>query len=130
MSFQAHRLSGVHDDLAKRTNTLTDAIKRQREFVYKLYYGESPKKLQSKVAQFHVDDFRKILRKDYAEEGAVYEQLCEYVHPNYGSNLLVSSGVLGAGQLNRPAAFYSSETATANSCIEPISKLRGAVDPL
>jgi len=35
--------------------------------------------------------------------GEVYDFLCEYVHPNYGSNALVSTGVLGAGRLNPPA---------------------------
>lgn len=117
MAFHTRRLSGVHDDLAKRTNTLRDAIINQYQFVKKLYYGESPKNPKAKIAQFHVDDFRAVLRKDYPEEATTYDRLCEFVHPNYGSNLLVSSGILGAGALARPASDYANELALTNSCI-------------
>lgn len=32
--------------------------------------------------------------------------LCEYVHPNYGSNALVSTGRLASGQLNPPPEYH------------------------
>src|SRR4029077_16778312 len=35
-----------------------------------------------------------------------YDFLCEYVHPNYGSNVLVSSGKLASGRLNPPEDFH------------------------
>ena len=36
----------------------------------------------------------------------VYDFLCEYVHPNYGSNALVSTGRLANGRLNPPEEFH------------------------
>jgi hypothetical protein len=117
MSFHTRKLSGIHDDLARRSHTLVDAIKRQHEFVKKLYYGESPKNPNARIVQFHVDDFRKALRRDYPDEATTYDRLCEFVHPNHGSNLLVSSGVLGSGVLDRPATYYINEMSIANSCI-------------
>jgi len=35
-----------------------------------------------------------------------YDFLCEYVHPNYGSNILVSTGQLGKGRLNPSPEFH------------------------
>ncbi|HTE83282.1 MAG TPA: hypothetical protein VK821_00950 [Dehalococcoidia bacterium] len=47
----------------------------------------------------HVNDCIKALKKTASNIDLVYEDLCEYVHPNFGSNQLVSRGELGVGEL-------------------------------
>jgi hypothetical protein len=64
-----------------------------------------------------VNDFRKVLEKDYPDQNVVYAMLCDYVHPNYGSNSLVSSGKLGEGVLSQPPSAFQAQIELANACI-------------
>src|SRR5947209_5457716 len=50
--------------------------------------------------RFHVNDFIRSLQKRVADIADTYDYLCDFVHPNYGSNLLVSTGTLGYGRLD------------------------------
>ncbi len=70
---------------------------------------------------FQVDELSKIssnlvLEKDYPDQNVVYATLCDYVHPNYGSNSLVSSGKLGEGVLSQPPSAFQVQIELANAC--------------
>jgi hypothetical protein len=57
-----------------------------------------------------------VLQQDYQEQAIVYSTLCDYVHPNYGSNSLVSSGELGKEALSQPPSAFQAQIAFANAC--------------
>jgi len=87
--------------------TINDALVQAEKFVYRSFYGKSPKLTSDKNEQaLHINDCLKILKKEVDNIEDVYDFLCEYVHPNYGSNLLVSTGQLGKGRLNPPEEFH------------------------
>jgi hypothetical protein len=90
---------------AQGINHLLDKTER---FLHRGYYGKSPKVTKDKNEQaLHVEsDCLAALKEEITDIYEVYDFLCEYVHPNYGSNALVSTGVLGAGRLNPPADFH------------------------
>jgi len=76
-------------------------------FLHRAYYGTSPKTTAEKANQaLHIDDCLKVLKCEIPDAGEMYGFLCEYVHPNYGSNVLVSSGRLAEGRLNPPPDFH------------------------
>ncbi|MGR8922049.1 MAG: hypothetical protein ACU85V_20725, partial [Gammaproteobacteria bacterium] len=52
-----------------------------------------------------------------------YATLCEFVHPNFGSNLLVSSGELLRGPIGIPAEAMSEELSLTRSAIERYAAL-------
>jgi hypothetical protein len=82
-------------------------IKRAEVFMHRAYYGKSGKVSGKKEDQaLHVNDCLEALTKEAPDIEEVYAFLCEYVHPNYGSNLLVSSGQLAAGRLVPPEEFH------------------------
>ncbi len=58
------------------------------------YYGSG----KGNLKPLHVNDSLKLLNKSVNGQATVlYDFLCNFVHPNYGSNQLVSSGELGQG---------------------------------
>jgi len=61
-----------------------------------LYYGLSNSVDKAFV---HINDMLDVAAKDREHIRQDYASLCDYVHPNYGSNTLVSGGTLGAGLL-------------------------------
>lgn len=83
------------------------ALTKVEKFIHRGYYGKSPKLTSDKNEQaLSVNDCLLALKEDVVNIIGVYDFLCEYVHPNYGSNLLVSTGELGIGQLNPPEDFH------------------------
>jgi hypothetical protein len=71
------------------------------------YYGSSPKAKNKKEAAPHIEsECLAAFEKHVPDIRDVYDFLCEYVHPNHGSNLLVSTGRLGTGRLNPPPEFH------------------------
>ena len=60
----------------------------------------------------HITEMRKVLARRVQNESEVYGLLCDYLHPNYGSNLLVSSGELGRGFLNPSVMWRIDEVAS------------------
>jgi len=95
---------------------INDALGKAEKFIHRGFYGKSPKLTNDKNEQaHHVNDYVKALKKEVAGIEDVYDFLCEYVHPNYGSNLLVSSGQLSSGRLNPPEEFHR----------ETLDRLRG-----
>lgn len=64
------------------------------------YYGMSPKLEKEKIKQaHHIHDSLKALGEKHPAVLEIYDYLCEYVHPNFGSNTLVSNGEMGRGSL-------------------------------
>lgn len=86
---------------------INDALGKTEKFIHRGFYGKSPKLTNDKNEQaLHVNDCLRALKKEVADIEDVYDFLCEYVHPNHGSNLLVSTGELGSGRLNPPEEFH------------------------
>lgn len=83
------------------------AMEKAETFVHRAYYGKSPKVTsETREQALHVNDCLKALKEEVADIEDVYDFLCEYVHPNYGSNALVSTGQLASGRLNPPEEFH------------------------
>jgi hypothetical protein len=86
---------------------INDALNKAETTLKRAYYGRSPKVSGKNEAAPHIEsDCLAALEKFVPEIREVYDFLCEYVHPNYGSNLLVSTGQLGKGRLNPPASYH------------------------
>jgi hypothetical protein len=87
--------------------SIRSALEKTETFIYRAYYGKSPKVASDPHEQaLHVNDLIKALKDEVADIEDVYEFLCEYVHPNHGSNVLVSTGRLANGRLNPPEEFH------------------------
>src|SRR6266581_4585076 len=93
-----------------KEEAINEALGKAERFIHRGYYGKSPKLTNDKNEQaLHVNDCLKALKQEVADIEDVYDFLFEYVHPNHGSNLLVSTGKLGRGRLN-PSEEYHRET--------------------
>lgn len=93
IAYQLTTLEKAVLDIPKKPNldNLKLTIARHHKKAKTLYYNER--------AAVHVNDMiKELVRHDPASK-ADYDALCEYVHPNYGSNQLVSSGHLGLGEI-------------------------------
>lgn len=87
--------------------SICNALEKTELFIHRAYYGKSPKiTIEPQEQALHVNDFIKALKDEVPDIEDVYDFLCEYVHPNYGSNLLVSTGQLASGRLNPPEEFH------------------------
>jgi hypothetical protein len=118
LSFEVDTICALLEKLAgqnseQRIRELLDSSHRTLE---RLFYGESPAK-NPKIKQFHVNDFIRSLTKRVNNIEMMYDYLCEFVHPNYGSNLLVSTGKLGAGRLDPPADIHAEHITRACTCV-------------
>lgn len=83
------------------------ALEKAEIFIHRSYYGKSPKVTKDKREQaIHVNDCLVVLKEDVVDIEKIYEYLCEYVHPNHGSNVLVSTGQLASGRLNPPEEYH------------------------
>lgn len=86
-------LHSLEDNLNGQTDSVKihDAILKAEKFIHRAYNGKSPKVENKKENQaLHVNDCIKTLKIELSDIGDNYDYLCEYVHPNYGSNRLVS----------------------------------------
>ena len=83
------------------------SLGRTKSYLNRAYYGRSPKieKEKSKQAP-HINVSLKVFEKEVPNIKEIYDFLNEYVHPNYGSNILVSSGTISSGRLNPPEDFH------------------------
>jgi len=105
----------ILDSLGKLRNSLqgqgsekkiNEAIEKTESTLRRAYYGTSPKGKDKEKSAPHIEsECLAAFEKYVADIRDVYDFLCEYVHPNYGSNLLVSTGQLGEGRLNPPPDF-------------------------
>lgn len=76
------------------------------EILAAVYHGVSPANKNAPIKAPHINDCLRIMEIRIPQVREVYAYLCEFVHPNYGSNVLVSSGSLGRGQLNPPSDLH------------------------
>lgn len=71
------------------------ALGKAEEFLKRCYFGKSSKIEPSKSLQaLHIHDCIKTLDAELPGFSESYDYLCEFVHPNHGSNTLVSSNDL------------------------------------
>jgi hypothetical protein len=86
---------------------INEALGRAEGTLRRSYYGKSPKGSAKGETAPHIEsECLAALEKSAPDIREVYGYLCDYVHPNFGSNLLVSTGELGRGRLNPPADFH------------------------
>lgn len=86
--------------------TISRSLDKAELVMQRAYYGKSPKVEKERGGQaLHINECIDALRKDVTNIETVYDFLCEYVHPNHGSNALVSTGTLASGLLNPPMEF-------------------------
>lgn len=118
LSFQTDELSKISKNLSGQGDIgkILGLILSHQKKLERMYYGRSTTGGADHPKRFHVDDFRPILQREYPEQDAVYSTLCEYVHPNYGSNSLVSSGTLGEGTLSQPLSAFEAQISLASAC--------------
>lgn len=74
--------------------------------VARCYYGKNPRGDESGPKAIPIGDLIPALGKWVGDIREVYRYLCDFVHPNWGSNLIVSTGELGKGQLSPPLQFH------------------------
>ena len=86
---------------------IAEALGRAELILKRSYYGVSPKAAEKTEKAPHIEsECLAAMEKFVPDIREVYGYLCEFVHPNFGSNLLVSTGELGQGKLNPPADFH------------------------
>jgi hypothetical protein len=117
-SFQIDELGKISNNLSRQGDLgkLIGAMHKHHSALERMYYGQDMHGGSSHPKPFHVNDFRRVLEKDYPEQSIVYAMLCDYVHPNFGSNSLVSSGTLGEGVLSLPPSAFQAQIELANAC--------------
>jgi hypothetical protein len=117
LAYQVSVLEKATSEIPKKPDikSLQTTISRHTETVHKLYYNER--------ASIHVNDMIESLTKHYDSAKRYYDELCEFVHPNYGSNRLVSSGKLGAGQIRSHAEELAPEIGAVRDIIERCAQL-------
>lgn len=67
-------------------------LNKSDSFIYRCYFGKSSKVQPDKAKQaVHINDGLSLLKDKLPNIDKDYDYLCEFVHPNHGSNLLVST---------------------------------------
>jgi len=67
-------------------------LNKSDSFIYRCYFGKSSKVQPDKAKQaVHINDGLSLLKDKLPNIDENYDYLCEFVHPNHGSNLLVST---------------------------------------
>ena len=118
LAYQDQALLKVTKEISTKQdeNSIFEAISRHENIARRLYYGGTGSSIQ--VKRIHVNDLLEALKKIDTEILSNYDRLCEFVHPNYSSNTLVSSGTLAAGSIGVPAGVLSPELRFARDVIE------------
>lgn len=123
LAFQIQALEKAVSDI--ETKQLFDqvdrAIRKHRKIVDRIYYGGESGPNAAK--RLHTNDLLEALAKVDKGAASDYATLCEFVHPNYGSNLLVSSGELSSGSIGIPSGSLTKELSLARGAIERCAAL-------
>jgi hypothetical protein len=123
LAFQEQALEKAVADIESKQgfDQIDRSISEHRKIVDRLYYGSdrSPKLAK----RLHVNDLLPALAKVYERASDDYATLCEFVHPNYGSNLLVSGGKLSAGSIGIPSDSLNRELSLVRDIIERCAAL-------
>jgi hypothetical protein len=117
LAYQVALIEKAVLDIPKRPDlkNLKATISRHHEMAKELYYNEK--------AIIRVNDMIKALSKHYDSAKRDYDDLCEFVHPNYGSNKLVSGGKLGTGQIRSHGVEFEPELGKAREIVEHCAQL-------
>lgn len=117
LAYQLGTLEKAVNEFPKKTEikALQATIGQHHKAARLLYYNEK--------AEVHVHDMIKSLAIRFKSARSDYDALCEFVHPNYGSNKLVSSGQLGSGQIRSHAEELGPELTKIHWLIEHCAKL-------
>ncbi|OBU15005.1 hypothetical protein AYY20_20590 [Photobacterium aquimaris] len=78
---------------------IDEILNKAEKNINRVYFGQG--KGQSNGTDYkavHINDSLGSLQKEIPDIHDLYSVLCEYVHPNFGNNKLVSSGQLGKGK--------------------------------
>ena len=78
---------------------IDEILNKAEKIINRVYFGQG--KGQSNGTDYkavHINDSLGSLQKEIPDINDLYSVLCEYVHPNFGNNKLVSSGQLGKGK--------------------------------
>ncbi|RWO33575.1 MAG: hypothetical protein EOS10_07765 [Mesorhizobium sp.] len=112
LAYQMRILERAAEEFPKKAarKAIEASIGMHRKATQRLYYNEK--------ASVHVHDMIKALAARFDNARGEYDTLCEFVHPNYGSNRLVSSGHLGSGQIRSHAKELGPELTRAHWLIE------------
>lgn len=95
-----HNLKGQQSE-----KKIREALTKTEKLIHRAYYGQSSKGTKPKHHSIHINDSLNELKQEIGNIDEIYGTLCEYVHPNHGSNRLVSSGNIASGKLNPPEEF-------------------------
>ncbi len=117
LAYQLRTLEKAVNEFAKKTEikSLRATIGQHHKAARLLYYNEK--------AAVHVHDMIKALATRLEGARSQYDALCEFVHPNYGSNKLVSSGRLGSGQIRSHAEELGPDLSKTHWLIERCAML-------
>lgn len=123
LAYQDQALQKAISDISSKHNAtkIKNSIAIHRNVTRCLYYGGQGSPVE--VARIHVNDLLKALGKVYENASSHYDSLCEFVHPNYGSNTLVSSGDLASGRIGIPSDLLLPEIRLAGDVIERCAEI-------
>lgn len=123
LAFQNQALEKAVSDIESKQlfDQIDRAIRKHRKIVDRMYYGGEGGPQNSR--RLHTNDLLKALAKVDKRAASDYATLCEFVHPNYGSNLLVSSGELASGSIGIPSEALNKELSLARGAIERCAAL-------
>ncbi|MHA6609383.1 hypothetical protein [Photobacterium damselae] len=78
---------------------INEILSKAENVINRVYLGQG-KGLSNnnEYKAVHINDSLSSLQKEIPNINELYSVLCEYVHPNFGNNKLVSSGQLGKGK--------------------------------
>jgi hypothetical protein len=118
LAFQNQALSKAVSEIETKQvfEQVDRTIRKHRKIVDRIYYGGEGSPKDAK--RLHINDLLEALAKVNEHAATDYAKLCEFVHPNYGSNLLVSTGQLSAGSIGIPSASLTKELSFARVAIE------------
>jgi hypothetical protein len=108
INYQKDRLVMLVTTLAGQSqpNKIDRILDQAHESAKRSYYGKNPKGQDVGEKAYTIADLMESLQKQVPDIGDVYSYLSDFVHPNWGSNLIVSTGELGKGDLNPPLQFH------------------------
>lgn len=130
LCYQSDLLRKCLDELPKKQDdtSMRASIATHHEALRRLFYNTGKKGSKGQTSEavdddkmVHVNNMLAVVKKVDRELFARYDDLCEFVHPNYGSNKIVSSGNLGKGPLVVPRDVFETERG------EAVETLRGYV---
>lgn len=81
-------------------NKINSILEKAEKSLQRTYSGQGKKTAKTKEDEaIHVHDAIAVLSAEVSDATDAYDYLCEFVHPNHGNNLLVSSGEIGRGKI-------------------------------